>query len=444
MNRLEHLNRIEQVQSLRLLQLQIQSQEILAMNTCELKAFLDNMFCENPMIDQTGTNPEPMCVDLLGSTRYRGETTDGDEDRDPFQQMPDNQPLSLGDHLKAQLSPDDLTPIQFALIDYLVADIDDDGLYRYSPESVAAQLNVSAEDVSVCLERLRRLEPIGIFSASMSECLYRQVDVLFPEEIETLGPLIRDHLDELLLKNYRVLSRVAGLSRERIDHCLRLLSRLNPRPRRGFDRHETQYIVPDAVIRDNRGSLLINDSWTGNYTLQAEYMQLLRGPLDDSERSYLEDHLQRAQGILAALSYRHRTLEMILLSILRYQHAYLIGGAPLPAPMTMTAIAADAHVAVSTVSRCVRQKHIQFSRGVISLSSLFSGSAYRGEAGVFSDRDVKLVIGELVAAEDKANPYSDETLRQLLKDHDMTVSRRVISKYRQEMGIADSFRRRMI
>ena len=289
--------------------------------------------------------------------------------------------------------------------------------------------------VEKCLHDLKELEPVGIFSSDISECLLRQLADRKDHD-EVLIRIISEYLPDLLQGNLSTITRDLGITTAKCRSCIRKIGELNPRPIMNTDIGRTEYVVPDILIsRENdQWKITLNDSWMGEYTYNDYYIRMMQSASDPELREYFRSKLERARLIVTSIERRRTTITQIVETILDYQSDFFLNRGRL-VPMTMDSIAQQLGISTSTVSRAIKNKYIQYRRPIL-LRDLFSNAASEN-----TDATADIVrkrIGELVRSEDHTRPLSDDKIAKTLKDEGMTISRRTVAKYRQQMGIPDS------
>lgn len=329
------------------------------------------------------------------------------------------------------------------MIDFLIMNLEDDGLYIMSVEETAKLAHISADKVQRCLEDLRQLEPTGIFAENLGECLLHQLKVLGVEE-ENLEKIIKFHIEDALRGKISEITRDLGISSVKARKYIAFIGTLNPKPLSGFWSGRTSYVIPDILFtrKGDGWDIALNDSWIGNYHLNDYYLKMIHESRDEEIQKYFREKLERARFMLSSIEQRRKTILSISQEVLEWQNGFFNENKPL-VPMTMTDVAQKLGIHVSTVSRAVNGKYIQYPGGSILMKNLFLASASGDrEEGSVTVMQIKNMMKEYIDAEDKQNPYSDQVLMNLLKEKGISVSRRAIAKYRNEMEIPGRFQRK--
>lgn len=328
------------------------------------------------------------------------------------------------------------------IVDFCVQSIEQSGYFLIPVPEIAKRLNVPEEQAGKVLSMLKELEPQGIFASGLEECLLIQVQGMDEEEI--LSEMIKHHLQNIAEGKISTISRALKLSSAEVRKMIHVIKGLNPRPLNGIGGDKAQYIVPDVLLSHQDGvwNIELNDKWTGNLQSNDYYIHMMETAQDQELKSYFENKLRRARFIINAVEQRRETLTGITREILKRQESYFLGTGQLK-PMTLEEIADALEIHKSTVSRAIRDKYLRAPSGCF----LFPQPVYnRDLIGRWEWRReqnaVKAKLKELVAAEDKKKPWSDEQLAGLLQDAGMPISRRTVAKYRMELGIGGAFQRK--
>lgn len=398
------------------------------MDNVELSMFLQAEYMENPMLEYTETK-------IVGT----GKIQESNEEN-KWNQRTGQEGEDLRTFLKNQINQNRYEKKIRLVIEYMIECIEDSGYFKVPIDEIARICKISNEEAKSVLDELKELEPVGIFTENLQECLLKQVESLGIED-EILEKMIREYLPEIAERNLGRISRALKISTSQVRKYILFIETLNPRPVMGMCDQNTEYIIPDIVVRkEEKWVVELNDSWMGNYEISDYYLKLMKETVDEELKRYFGEKSQRVRLILQNVEQRRHTLESIMKRIVELQENYLEGNGKLK-PMTMTEIAEQIGVHPSTVSRAVKGKYVQCPCKTLPLKEFFS-QGIQGETQQVSTQEIKEVLQILVAEENKKKPYSDEKLVRLLKEKGIDISRRTVSKYREEMGIRGSFARK--
>lgn len=427
-------------------QAQIQSLEILSMDSIELRHFLENEYLENPMLDRDDKSSSDNTFESFFSYNDRQSygSADNRDDKNYRRELAAPSGNLLTDYFLNQLDINLYTKSEWGLFTYLINCLDDTGYFTMPAEEVAEKTHMSISEVEQALNILKRLEPYGIFASSLQECLLNQLDAL-GMNTSTLTCMIKTHLQDIADGKISNISRHLHLSTAVVRKNIETISRLNPRPLSGFGSGTNQYIIPDIIFQKDGSSwaVILNDSWISDYHLNDYYIKMMKESRDKELVEYFKAKLSRSRFIFQSIEQRQKTLLTIAEIILERQKNFYEGTGVL-IPMTMSEVAEKAGIHTSTVSRAIKGKYLQYPNGTICIKDLFTSSASSSDPGSgITPMMVKEAVKGLIQNEDKRKPLSDNMLAKLLREKNINVSRRVIAKYREELGIRSSFDRKV-
>lgn len=421
-------------------QVQMESLNILSMSVTELHEFLQNEEIENPLMESSADRQEELPVAFREYDRFYSSGQKADEGQsDLYQVVDETEPVDV--LIAMQLPLKTMGEDQKKIVDFCVQSLESSGYLLLSSEEIAKALKLSEEQVEEVLDRLKMLEPKGIFASGLEECLLLQIKGMEQEDL--LEKIITNHLMDVANGKISNISREMKLSSTEVRKLIHVIKGLNPRPLNGYGRERIQYVFPDILLscQDGQWTMEFNDKWMGTVGVNEFYVRMMEKAQDEELKAYFEEKLRRARFIVNAVDQRRRTLQNITESIIQRQSGYLLGKEPLN-PMTLEAVAQDTGLHKSTISRAVREKYLLAPGGCILIRDLFTTGISMGSEAGMSRNTVKDKLKELVDTEEKKKPLSDERLAQLLSDSGINISRRTVAKYRVEMGIGSAFQRK--
>ncbi|MBP2020068.1 RNA polymerase sigma-54 factor [Symbiobacterium terraclitae] len=350
---------------------------------------------------------------------------------------------TLAEHLDGQLGLMRLDAGQRRIARFLVGCLDEHGYLRTPVAEIAAQLRVSAQQVEAALEIIQSLDPPGVGARSLAECLLIQwaarggTNPLVPR-------LITDHLDDLAAGRIPRIAERLGVSCAEVQAAADAVRTLDPKPGRHFGRaDEARYIVPDVVVERVGGEyvVLVNEAPLPRLRVSQHYRRLL-DEADGATRRYLEERVQSALWLIRSIEQRRMTLLRVTEAIVRFQRPFFDRGPRYLRPLTLREVAEEVGVHESTVSRATSRKWAQTPQGTFELKYFFSSGVETGRGDAVAAEAVKRLIADLIRQEDPAEPLSDQALTDALSARGLRISRRTVAKYREEMGVPNSARRR--
>jgi RNA polymerase sigma-54 factor len=357
---------------------------------------------------------------------------------------------SLTDYLLEQWRFVDVEPAIAEAGRQLISYIEPDGYLRTPLEEIAARSEppVTVETLRTALAKVQTLEPLGVAARDLRECLLLQLqaeaaagrDVSL--EIELVGQFLRDIEKNRLPKIARKLSREVGEIREAIDN----LSHLTPRPGSLIGAQAAPAIRPDAIVElDENGEVVVTlpDEDTPRLHISRRYRRMARDRETDKDaRQFLQRNLRSAQWLMDAILQRRSTIRRVVEAVFEVQKPFLEHGREALRPLPMSDVAETVGVHVATVSRAVAGKYVQTPQGIDPLRMFFSGGTKTAGGEDVSWDAVKARLQEVVEAEDKKKPLSDDALAAELKKSGIDIARRTVAKYRSLLDIPPARNRR--
>jgi len=362
---------------------------------------------------------------------------------------------SLHDHLDAQAALSDLSPTQRDALDYLIGALDERGFLTQSLEDTAAQTGFTLSDVSTAAEILRSFDPPGVGAYTLAECLLLQLRRetadygVSPEhsgEAEVSRALatriVAEHFELLTHRRISELAHALGTSPEAVQRAIALIRRLDTAPGRRFAEDSNRIVEPDIEVwRDAPGQwqLTLNRRHIPRLRISATYRDLIaKGTLATSERDYLRERMRAGRLLIDAIEQRQHTLERLARELLVIQPSFFESGPAHLRPLTMSELAERLGVHETTVSRAAANKFIKTPHGLFPLRYFFA-TGYQDDSGSkIANTSVKEWIADLIAAEDKASPLSDQAIVEKLRTRGLHLARRTVTKYRESLNLPPS------
>jgi len=362
----------------------------------------------------------------------------------------DSEEESLREHLLWQLNltrfSDSDRVIALALIDA----VDEDGRLVQTPEEIHQDLaleEIDLDEVIAVLHRLQHFEPSGVFAADLRECLLIQLRQL-PTDTpyrDIAGALVSRYLHQLPTAPPRQLARKLRTSVEELECAIQLIRTLDPTPGASVGTDRTEYVTPDVFVRqlDNRWQVELNPDVAPKLRVNDHYVSMLNNG-SATDRGYVKEHLQEARWFMKSLQSRNETLLKVASKIVEHQQSFLEVGDIGMKPLVLADIAGEVDLHESTVSRATTRKYMHTPRGTFELKYFFSSRVSGHEGDDIASTAIKAAIRQLIANEDVRKPLSDAKLCAQLKDQGMTVARRTIAKYREQLAIPPSNERKRL
>ncbi|MBP3963907.1 RNA polymerase factor sigma-54 [Paenibacillus lignilyticus] len=413
-----------------------QAIKILQLPTSDLLEFLQSELEDNPFLE---------AMDGHGGAGLGVDWSRGPRSAAPLDYLAADQGLTLEKHLNEQLRFDsEISGALRKVVDFVIGNLDANGYLDCPPEQIAGELRIALSEVEQALSYVQGLEPAGVGARNLAECLLLQV-----RRTEGFSPLvvtlITSHLEAVADYHIPKLMRLLHVSQEEIVSAIRFIKSLNPRPGAAYQSRHADYIIPDVLIRmvGDQFVVSVQESAAPRLRVNSNYEGIAKelGRSDESGR-YLLAKRSAAAFLLKCLEQRRLTLLRVTRAIVEEQEAFFRGGADHLKPMVLKHIAEKVDLHESTVSRAVAGKYAQTPWGTYELGYFFPSGFNSGQEDAATAERVKAKLREMVEQEAGGAPYSDQQLALLLEGEGIPISRRTVAKYREELGIASSFKRK--
>ena len=373
----------------------------------------------------------------------RSYTTEDAERRQHFFDSLVSEP-SMQEHLMRQAEQAEIGPQVLEAMRNIVSSLDERGFLTQTPADLALQTGLPLSAVQESLAALKTFDPPGIGAQSLAECLLAQLAALGRGD-SLPARIVRDHFELLTRRRIPEIARKLGASSDDVQTAIEEIGRLNPAPGRRFAEDNNRVVVPDVTVEKEGGEwkIRLNNDYIPRLRISSTYRELIaRGTLAKLERDYLRERIRSGKFLIDSIEQRQRTIERITREILAAQSDFFDHGVAQLKPLTMTRIADIVGVHETTVSRAIANKYIKTPHGVFEFKYFFT-PGYQADGGAsVSNTSVKEMIADLVAGEDKGSPLSDQDLVGRLQGKGISIARRTVAKYREELGILPSNLRR--
>ena len=471
----------------------IQSMEILQMAQAELEERIDKELAENPTLEKvdgdanaTTTEEQPKTEETVDvDQKELVIDQEGQDNADDFERLlqldrdvPDHfdglKPSSnriqeigdrqhdmmanvvdredtLQDHLLEQLAAfkskmDD--PRVFKMCERIISSLNaEDGGYLRVPLHDLLPPDADPADIEVARDALawvQSMDPLGIAAQDLKECLQLQLNKIEEEYLSRVRVLINDHLEDLQHNRLPQIQKATGFSIDEINEAWTELKRLDPKPGRKFFSKFVPSVNPDVKLTvDEHGKYQVHvDEGPVRSLRISEFHRKLLENGNTKDREYVKKKIMAAQWLIESIEQRRSTLKRVAEAIVEHQVKFFDQGPESLEPLKMQQIADKVGVHVTTVSRAVDDKWMDTPRGIFALRRFFVGGTTNAAGDDVAWDKIRIELQKLIDGEDKAKPFSDDELVQLLKSKGLNVARRTVTKYRKKMQIPSSRQRR--
>ncbi|MEI7904038.1 MAG: RNA polymerase factor sigma-54 [Candidatus Firestonebacteria bacterium] len=430
----------------------LQSLKILQLPVMELKEYIEEELEQNPMLElaeKTEKNEkesEAPTAEEWNEYLSRDEVNAGEyekkEDRS-YESLAGNR-YSLEEHLVWQLRLSDINQEDYTLGEKLIGELNEDGYLRASADELAVRLNAPAPDIKRVIALIQALEPVGVGAFDLKECLLIQLKAKGLKD-SISWKIVTDCWGEFEKGKFREIAEKLKAEQAEVGEAVRIISKLEPKPGREIESEEVRYIVPDVIIEKDENSgyrILLNNQGMPRLELNRVYQKLLKsGSPGGKEKKFLEEKLKAAIAVIKAIEERKKTLFKVTRAIVGRQSEFLEKGIEHLKPLTLKEISEEIGMHESTVSRVTANKYVQAPGGIFAFRHFFNVKLDRGEGGPISSASVKEMIKNIIGEENKRTPLSDGKIAEILQGKGISVQRRTVAKYREEVKILTAAQR---
>ncbi len=459
----------------------VQMVTVLALNKLELREMINQEMIENPVLEEL---PEEMSlaeearekVESEGEiplARQDGQPADPDGKADSFEQVDFGEffhdyldpgykspaaeiierpsfenflskPASLADHLEWQLNLSVASdPVREAAYS-IIGNLNEDGYLTATLEEIAQTGEHRLEDVEEALRLVQQFDPLGVAARDVRECLLIQLRTLAPEN--TLAQrVVSDFLPQLEAKQLKEIAKALDRPLPVIERCLETIRALDPRPGQRYNATEPRLIEPDVafVKIGDAYHVVMNEDGLPQLRLSHHYRRMLEENTTSRDvRNYVKERFTSALQLLKNIEQRKQTITKVCEAIIRRQTEFLDKGIDYLRPMMIKEVAEEVGVHPSTVSRAVANKYAHTPQGVYELRYFFS-EAVQGPSGSSTSLiNLKRTVKKMIEEEDPAHPLTDQEITNRLRAMGISVTRRTVAKYREDMKIPSTHQRR--
>lgn len=448
---------LEQAQKLVMTPELRQAIQLLQFTSLELNEYLEEQIKENPLLELENSVEDYENIDDYANKReeidwkeYIGKDDDisyrPQKDKNTKEYSFENfvsYSTSLRENLLFQLNVLEMSQEDRKIGEILIESIDENGYLMTSVEQVAKDLSISPGKIENVLSIIQSFEPLGVGARDLKECLLLQIKEDNPKNPQA-EKIIRYYLEDIAYNRLSKIAKELDLDIAQVQEICDYIKTLEPKPGRCFSSgDQVKYITPDATIEyiDGEYIILLNDITGPRLNINNFYKELMRKEKDKNATEYLTERLNSAMWIIKSIEQRRMTIYKVVESILKFQRDFFEIGERGLKPLTLSEVADDIEMHESTVSRATNGKYVQTPRGLYELKFFFS-SGLSTNSGEMSSTSIKSIIKDLIDKENPKKPYSDQKISDILKDRGISISRRTVAKYRDELQIPSSTVRR--
>lgn len=332
----------------------------------------------------------------------------------------------------------------FKIGEYIINSLDDNGYLTATVEEISCYFKEEENIVKNILSIIQTFDPPGVGARNLQECLLLQLKFLEIDD-KKIYELVEEYLDKVGANKYPYIAKKLGVTVKKVQDYCDFIKTLDPKPGRRFASNQNKYITPDIVVKKigNEYVLTTNDYSEPRLSIRKDYKIMMDSNDKESDVvKFLSDQFNSAAWLIKSIEQRKQTIYKVAESIVKKQFDFFEKGKKHLKPMTLKEVAEDIEMHESTVSRATNGKYIETPLGTFELKYFFSGGLDNKEGMGISTQSVKSFIRDIINEENPKKPLSDDKIVKILKDKGINISRRTVAKYRDEMGILSSSKRK--
>lgn len=431
-----------QTQKQKLAPKQVLQAKLLQLNTINLEQAVLNELEQNPILEQIEPDEEQSIVEneeniVVDEIDAPLEDVYSDESlyylSEEKKEMPLPDRKSLIENLIHQLLDIKLDDLQLEIAEEILWNTNERGYLDTDLVLIADRYDLLEEEVEPILQKIQRLNPLGIASRDLRECLSIQLE----KNKDSLAyEVVNVCFDDFMHKRYSKIIDKLNCNQENLHEAVEKISRLNPRPGEGFG-DKFQVIIPDVIIKEDGDDWLIttNDGGIPELRISKTYQdQLENGIFKSDAQKYIKDKIDSANWFIEAVNERRKTMVNVTKTIISLQPEWFSGDLNFLRPLKLQDIADRINMDISTISRSTRGKFIDTPYGVFELKHFFTDSIELKNGKVYGTFVIKKALEKIINNENKKEPLSDDLLVEKLEGIGFKLARRTIAKYRDQMG----------
>ena len=420
---------------------QVLQARLLQLNTINLEQTILKELEQNPILEQV--EPEDfedksMAEEILDEVDAPVEDVYTDESSYYLDQEKNDLPLpdrsSFIEDVINRMKDYGLTDIEQEIAEEILWNTNDRGYLDTDLVLIADSFELEEEDIEPILSIVQRMDPKGLASRNLKECLTIQLE----DDKKSLSfSIITKYFDDFMHKRYDKIKTKLKCDDEQLHEAVNRISSLNPRPGEGYA-DNFQIVIPDLIVREDGDDWLIttNDGGIPELRISKLYSEGIKeGEYSGKAKSFVREKMDSANWFIEAVKQRRITMVSVMRAIIKYQPEWFSGDMNHLRPLKLQDIAEEIGMDISTISRSTRGKFVDTPYGVFELKYYFTDALDLGDGRVLGTFVIKRALQNIINSENKKSPFNDDTLVEKLKDKGYKLARRTVAKYRDQLGV---------
>lgn len=417
---------IEQKQRLNLTPYIKQSIEILKFSEKDLEDFISKEILINPLL-----------------RRRKTKNRTSEKNYDVYEKVYEDE-NTLEEYLTSQISLLKINKYEKKILEFLIGNINKNGYLDITLEVIINQFSIDKVIAKKMISLLQSLEPYGIGAFNLQECLLIQLEKRNLSN-SLAYKIIKDNLEDLANNKIMEIAKKFNASVEEIKNAKKEILQLNPTPASDFNLiTKGNYVTPDIIIKkiDGENKVFLNTSFNNTLEINPYFLEIDKTTCSEEEIKFIEEKIESANNIIKSIEKRNNTILLISEEILKLQADFFKFGKLHIKKMSQKIIADNLKINISTVSRSVSGKYLECSFGIFEMKYFFQNGIISNDNNSHSSEKIKIIIKDIIKKENKKNPLSDNKITDILNLKGIKISRRCVTKYRLELNIQPTAKRK--
>lgn len=417
---------IEQKQRLNLTPYIKQSIEILKFSEKDLEDFISKEILINPLLK-----------------RRKTKNRTSEKNYDVYEKVYEDE-NTLEEYLTSQISLLKINKYEKKILEFLIGNINKNGYLDITLEVIINQFSIDKVIAKKMISLLQSLEPYGIGAFNLQECLLIQLEKRNLSN-SLAYKIIKDNLEDLANNKIMEIAKKFNASVEEIKNAKKEILQLNPTPASDFNLiTKGNYVTPDIIIKkiDGENKVFLNTSFNNTLEINPYFLEIDKTTCSEEEIKFIEEKIESANNIIKSIEKRNNTILLISEEILKLQADFFKFGKLHIKKMSQKIIADHLKINISTVSRSISGKYLECSFGIFEMKYFFQNGIISNDNNSHSSEKIKIIIKDIIKKENKKNPLSDNKITDILNLKGIKISRRCVTKYRLELNIQPTAKRK--
>ena len=420
-----------QVLQARLLQLNTVNLEQAIIKELEQNPLLEQVDSEDPQINEEVEEAPIDDIDVSVEDMYSDESTYYLSEQKKDMPLPDRH--TLLEDLIDQLKDLNLNEDQTEIAEEIIWNTNERGYLDTDIILIADRFDLLEEEIEPILYKVQRLEPKGIASRNLKECLSIQLE---HEQSSLSHRIIHDYFDDFMHKRYDRIKAKLDCTGDELHDAIGHIAHLNPNPGEGY-RDKFQTVIPDVIVQEDGDDWVIttNDGGIPELRISKTYQgQIEHRDLKSDAKKFIKEKMDSANWIIEAIAQRRVTMVNVMRSIIEFQPEWFGGNMDYLRPLKLQDVADKINMDISTISRSTRGKYVDTPYGIFELKHYFTDAIELSDGNILGTFVIKRALEKIINTEDKTKPMSDDALVDALIQKGYKMARRTVAKYRYQMG----------